>query len=162
MRPPAGRGPSSTLLTGVGPHRILNHMVYSEAAPDGLLDAVFGALADPTRRAIVARLAQSETTVGELARPLPMSLPAVGKHLGVLERARLVVRWREGRVRRVRLTPAAMRGADAWLAPYRRLWDDHIDRLAVHLGEFPFGEAPSDPSPPARRPPSPLTPESSA
>jgi len=132
-------------------------MVYSEALPDRALDAVFGALADPTRRAIVARLARGETTVGELARPLPMSLPAVGKHLGVLERAQLVERRREGRVRRVRLAPAApaaLRAADAWLAPYRRLWDDHLDRLAAHLGELPITGAPrGELSPPTQEPP---------
>ncbi len=130
-------------------------MVYSEAShgvvDDRALDAVFSALADPTRRAIVARLAQGETTVGDLARPLPMSLPAVGKHLGVLERARLVERRREGRVRRVRLAPAApsaLRTADAWLAPYRRSWDDHLDRLAAHLGEVPLGGSPVGETPP--------------
>jgi DNA-binding transcriptional ArsR family regulator len=108
-------------------------MVYS-ATP---LNAVFGALADPTRRAIVARLAVGETTVGELAHPFPMSLPAVGKHLAVLERAHLVERWRDGRVRRVRLIPATMRDATAWLDEYRQLWDNHLDRLAAHLGELP-------------------------
>lgn len=106
-------------------------MVYSH----GHLDALFGALADPTRRAIVARLAAGETTVGELARPFPMSLPAIGKHLVVLERARLVERRREGRAHRVRLVPAAMGDAAAWLEPYRRLWENHLDRLAEHLGE---------------------------
>src|SRR6185295_17987422 len=100
-------------------------MVYSQ----NRLDAVFGALADPTRRAIVARLASGETTVGELARPFPMSLPAIGKHLVMLERARLVERWREGRVRRVRLLPSAMRGAADWLDEYRRLWEHQLDRL---------------------------------
>jgi DNA-binding transcriptional ArsR family regulator len=106
-------------------------MVYSASR----LDSVFGALADPTRRAIVARLARGEITVGELARPFPMSLPAIGKHLVVLERARLVERRRDGRVRRVRLVPMAMGDAAAWLEPYRRLWENHIDRLAEHLGE---------------------------
>jgi DNA-binding transcriptional ArsR family regulator len=106
-------------------------MVYSASR----LDSVFGALADPTRRAIVARLARGEITVGELARPFPMSLPAIGKHLVVLERARLVERRRDGRVRRVRLVPMAMGDAAAWLEPYRRLWEHHLDRLAEHLGE---------------------------
>jgi DNA-binding transcriptional ArsR family regulator len=107
-------------------------MVYSQSS----LDAVFGALADPTRRAIVARLARGETTVGELARPFPMSLPAVGKHLVVLERARLVQRRRDGRVRHVCLTPTAMAHAADWLEPYRHLWEHHLDRLAAHLGEL--------------------------
>jgi DNA-binding transcriptional ArsR family regulator len=112
---------------------ILNHMVYTEPP----LDLVFGALADPTRRAIVARLAAGETTVGELARPFPMSLPAIGKHLVVLERAHLVERWRDGRVRRVRLIPAAMREVSTWLDSYRLLWEHQFDRLGAHLGEFP-------------------------
>jgi DNA-binding transcriptional ArsR family regulator len=107
-------------------------MVYSHAT----LDAVFGALADPTRRAIVGRLARGDMTVGALAQPFAMSLPAVGKHLTVLERARLVERWRDGRVRRVRLTPAAMRSAANWLEPYRLLWEHQLDRLAAHLGEM--------------------------
>jgi DNA-binding transcriptional ArsR family regulator len=75
-------------------------------------------------------------TVGALAQPFAMSLPAVGKHLTVLERARLVERWRDGRVRRVRLTPAAMRSAANWLEPYRLLWEHQLDRLAAHLGEM--------------------------
>jgi DNA-binding transcriptional ArsR family regulator len=113
-------------------------MVYSQTR----LDAVFGALADPTRRAIVARLAKGDTTVSELAHPFPMSLPAVGKHLTVLERAQMVERWRDGRVRRVRLVPAAMRHAGAWLDTYRELWESHLDRLAAHLGE-PVEDRPS-------------------
>lgn len=132
---------------------IVNRMVYTETPNTGSLDMVFGALADPTRRAIVARLAEGETTVGELARPFPMSLPAVGKHLVVLERARLVERWRDGRVRRVRLAPAPMHDAAAWLAPYRRLWEHQLDRLAAHLGEASPVELP--PGTPARGNPRP-------
>lgn len=111
----------------------LYHMVYSARA----LDAVFGALADPTRRAIVARLAAGPTTIGELARPFPVTLPAIGKHLTVLERARLVERWRDGRVRRVRLRPSAMRGVSLWLDDYRQLWERQLDRLAAYLDEPP-------------------------
>ena len=77
------------------------------------------------------------TTVGELARPFPVTLPAIGKHLTVLERARLVERWRDGRVRRVRLLPSAMRGAAVWLDDYRQLWDHQLDRLAAYLEEPP-------------------------
>ena len=106
-------------------------MVYSART----LDTVFGALADPTRRAILARLAAGPITIGELARPFPVTLPAIGKHLTVLERARLVERWRDGRVRRVRLCPAAMRGVSLWLDDYRRLWDRQLDRLAAYLDE---------------------------
>jgi DNA-binding transcriptional ArsR family regulator len=106
-------------------------MVYHQPP----LDAVFGALSDPTRRAMLARLASGDTTVSELARPFPMSLPAIGKHLSVLERAHLVERWRDGRVRRVRLEPGALRDAARWLDAYRRLWEHQLDRLAEHLGE---------------------------
>ena len=109
-------------------------MVYHTAT----LDRVFGALADPTRRAILASLVSGERTVSELAEPFPMSLPAIGKHLTVLERARLVERRRQGRVRHVRLTPTAMRVATTWLDPYRRFWEHHLDRLATHLGEKPI------------------------
>jgi DNA-binding transcriptional ArsR family regulator len=100
----------------------------------GSLDATFAALADPTRRAILHRLAAGETTVGALARPFHISLPAISKHLRVLERAGLLVRRRDGRVRRCRLVVRPMRAADAWIARYRRFWEHHLDRLARYLG----------------------------
>ena len=84
------------------------------------LDATFAALADPTRRAILARLALGETSVGELATPFAMSLPAVSKHLGVLEGAGLLTRERDGRVRRCRLEPGPLHSAADWIAQYRR------------------------------------------
>jgi DNA-binding transcriptional ArsR family regulator len=116
-------------------------MVYH---PDAPLDAVFGALADPTRRAIVRRLAGEPASVSDLARPFAMSLPAVTKHLAVLERAGLVHRWQVGRVRYCRLTPAPMRDAAGFLAPFRALWEHQLDNLAAYLGEPP---SPSHPSP---------------
>lgn len=100
---------------------------------DHQLDGVFAALADPTRRAILARLAEGEASVGDLAAPFAMSLPAVSKHLGVLERAGLLAREKDGRVRRCRLEPAPLRGAADWIGAYRRFWTGRFDALARHL-----------------------------
>lgn len=98
------------------------------------LDRIFGALADPTRRAIVERLAASDTlSVSEIARPLPMSLPAVMKHLDVLEGAGLVARRKAGRTVTCRLTAAPMEDAMGWLARYQRFWSESLDRLAAAL-----------------------------
>jgi DNA-binding transcriptional ArsR family regulator len=100
------------------------------------LDATFAALADPTRRAMLAHLARDgETPVSALAYPFRMSLPAVSKHLRVLEHAGLVVRRRDGRVRRCRLVARPMREADAWIARYRRFWEHQFDRLARYLDQ---------------------------
>jgi len=97
------------------------------------LNAVFAALACPTRRAIVTRLSTGEVSVSELAEPFAMSLPAVMKHLAVLERAGLVTHRRNGRVRRCRLIGARMGVADAWLAKYRRFWTQQFAALDAHL-----------------------------
>jgi DNA-binding transcriptional ArsR family regulator len=97
------------------------------------LDAVFSALADPTRRAIVMRLAEGEASVSELARPFDVSLPAVTKHLGVLERAGLLEHHKRGRVRRCRLVAEPMRAADDFLSTYRVFWERRLDSLASHL-----------------------------
>lgn len=97
------------------------------------LSETFSALADPTRRAILARLALGETTVSELARPFKMSGPAVSKHLKVLEHAGLIARSREAQWRPCRLEPDALKGVDAWLERYRRLWDERLDRLDDYL-----------------------------
>jgi DNA-binding transcriptional ArsR family regulator len=97
------------------------------------LDAVFSALADPTRRAIVVRLAEGEASVSELAEPFDVSLPAVTKHLAVLERAGLLEHHKRGRVRRCRLIAAPMRAADEWLSTYRVFWERRLDSLADHL-----------------------------
>jgi DNA-binding transcriptional ArsR family regulator len=93
----------------------------------------FAALADPTRRAILARLALGTTSVTELAEPFKMSLPAVSKHLKVLERAGLIARGREAQWRPCRIEPAALKDVDDWLEEYRRLWEARLDRLDDYL-----------------------------
>src|SRR4030042_255599 len=92
------------------------------------LSTTFAALADPTRRAILARLALGETTVNELARPFKMSGPAVSKHLKVLERAGLIERGREAQWRPCRIAPGGLKGVDEWLERYREFWDERLDR----------------------------------
>ena len=99
------------------------------------LDATFRALADPTRRAMLSRLSERESTVTELAKPFPMSLPAVTKHLGVLRDAGLVTQNREGRFRRCRLDPQPLREAGDWIAATRKFWDERLDALAAYLEE---------------------------
>jgi DNA-binding transcriptional ArsR family regulator len=105
------------------------------------LDATFAALADPTRRAILARLALGETSVGELAAPFEMSMPAVSKHLKVLERAGLIVRGREAQWRPCRLQAAPLKDANAWLERYRQFWEARLDRLEDYLHELRAKEA---------------------
>lgn len=97
------------------------------------LSAKFAALADPTRRAILARLASGEANVNELAAPFAMSLPAVSKHLKVLERAGLISRTREAQWRPCRLEAAALQPVDEWLALYRAQWEARFDRLDAYL-----------------------------
>jgi DNA-binding transcriptional ArsR family regulator len=99
----------------------------------GSLDATFAALADPTRRAILERLARGEAPVTELAAPFAMSLPAISKHLGVLEAAGLLTRARDGRVRRCCLAPGPMKAAAEWIASYRQFWEGQFDALADYL-----------------------------
>jgi len=99
----------------------------------GSLDTTFAALADPTRRRIMQRLSTGETAVSEIAGPFQMSLPAVMKHLMVLERAGLVRSIKEGRVRRARLNAAPMRKAAEWIAEYRIFWESNLDSLASYL-----------------------------
>jgi DNA-binding transcriptional ArsR family regulator len=98
-----------------------------------MLDATFAALSDSTRRAILARLALGETSVTELAKPFAMSLPAVSKHLKVLERAGLITRSREAQWRPCRIEPRALKDIDDWLAHYRRFYDESFDRLDAYL-----------------------------
>lgn len=100
------------------------------------LSSKFAALADPTRRAILARLVLGETSVTELAEPFAMSLPAVSKHLKVLEHAGLVTRGREAQWRPCKIEPAALKEVDDWLDEYRRFWDVRLDRLEEYLGEL--------------------------
>jgi DNA-binding transcriptional ArsR family regulator len=100
------------------------------------LSSVFAALADPTRRAILARLATGEATVNELAAPFPMSLQAISKHLKVLERAGLIVRGREAQWRPCRLDAGPIRDAVEWMEQYRRFWDERYERLDDYLSEL--------------------------
>jgi len=100
------------------------------------LSATFAALADPTRRAILARLALGETSVTELAEPFAMSMPAVSKHLKVLERAGLITRGREAQWRPCRIEVEALKPVDEWLENYRRLWEERFDRLDAYLREL--------------------------
>jgi DNA-binding transcriptional ArsR family regulator len=100
------------------------------------LSSTFAALADPTRRAILSRLALGETTVTELAKPFDISGPAISKHLKVLERAGLIVRGREAQWRPCRIELQALQGVDDWLDEYRRLWEQRLDRLDDYLREL--------------------------
>jgi DNA-binding transcriptional ArsR family regulator len=100
---------------------------------DDQLSSTFAALADPTRRAILARLALGETSVTELARPFEMSMPAVSKHLKVLERAGLIARGREAQWRPCRLDAGPLKDAASWIEEYRRFWDQSLDRLEDYL-----------------------------
>jgi DNA-binding transcriptional ArsR family regulator len=97
------------------------------------LSTTFAALADPTRRAILARLTEGEATVNQLAEPFPISLQAVSKHLKVLERAGLIVRGRSAQLRPSRLQGRALKEAADWLADYRGYWEESFDRLGEHL-----------------------------
>jgi DNA-binding transcriptional ArsR family regulator len=101
------------------------------------LDATFSALADPTRRAILARLAEDgEVTVNALAEPFPVSVQAISKHLKVLERAGLITRGRTAQLRPSRLEGAPLRDAANWLEQYREIWEGRLDRLALHLQDI--------------------------
>ena len=102
--------------------------------PADRLSTTFAALADPTRRAILARLALGSTSVTELAKPFEMSLPAVSKHLKVLERAGLIARGREAQWRPCRIEANALKEVDDWLERYRRLWEERLDRLEDRYG----------------------------
>ena len=100
------------------------------------LSATFAALADPTRRAILARLARGEATVKELAEPFAMSLPAVSKHLKVLQKAGLIEQGREAQWRPCRLQAAPLREAADWVSQYRKFWEDSLDRLDDYLKQL--------------------------
>jgi DNA-binding transcriptional ArsR family regulator len=104
--------------------------------PGDRLSVTFAALADPTRRAILARLAAGDASVTELAEPFDMSLPAVSKHLKVLERAGLIARGREAQFRPCRLEPAALDDVSDWVDRYRRVWEERLDRLDSFLREL--------------------------
>ena len=104
--------------------------------PVDRLSAAFSALADPTRRAILARLALGQTSVTELAKPFDISGPAISKHLKVLERAGLIARGREAQWRPCRIEVNGLKGVDDWLEEYRRLWEQRLDRLEGYLQEL--------------------------
>ncbi|MGH1480549.1 MAG: ArsR/SmtB family transcription factor [Geminicoccales bacterium] len=95
--------------------------------------ATFAALADPTRRAILARLSHGEASVSELSEPFPMSMPAISKHLKILEKADLITRTKSAQWRQCNLRPEGFRIAAAWLQDYERFWSESFDRLAEHL-----------------------------
>lgn len=124
--------------------------------PDDRLSHTFAALADPTRRAILARLIQGETSVTELAQPFAMSLPAVSKHLKVLEKAGLVSRGREAQWRPCKLDAGPLKDITDWLEPYRQLWEARFDRLEAYLARIQSEEAaarPAEPSPDTKEKP---------
>ena len=108
---------------------------YGRPIP-GRLDTTFAALADPTRRAILARLASGEVTVTALAEPFDMSLPAISKHLKVLERAGLIERRREAQWRPCRLTATPLAEVSQWVEQYRQHWEERLDRLEAYLHEL--------------------------
>lgn len=115
------------------------------------LSATFAALADPTRRAILARLAEGEASVNELAAPFDISLPAVSRHLKVLEAAGLISRSREAQVRPCKLEADALKRAHSWIEPYRRFWDASFERLDEYLAELQAQDA-KPPLPKTRTP----------
>jgi DNA-binding transcriptional ArsR family regulator len=107
------------------------------------LDATFMALADPTRRAIVARLARSDATVNELAAPFDMTLPGISKHLKVLERCGLISRTRHAQFRPCHLEPAALDAALGWIETNRRIWTERFDKLDAHLRDLQQASTPA-------------------
>ena len=114
------------------------------------LSTTFAALADPTRRAILARLSKGEATVGELAAPFDLSLPAISKHLKVLQRAGLVEQGRQAQWRPCRLTPEPLRDVSDWIGQYRKHWEERFDRIDAYLRDLQDKEQPDDADP--RRP----------
>jgi DNA-binding transcriptional ArsR family regulator len=122
---------------------MLNRSVYQTDSGQRVtvdqLSTTFAALADPTRRAILARLAEGEATVNQLAEPFPMTLQAVSKHLKVLERTGLIARARNAQRRPSRLQGEALKDAADWLAEYRRFWEESFERLEEHLREIQKG-----------------------
>jgi DNA-binding transcriptional ArsR family regulator len=119
-------------------------MVHRQAPPNASLNATFGALSDPTRRAILARLIERDFAVGELAQPFDMSLPAVSKHLRVLERAGLVRREKVSRIVRCRLQAEPMEAAARWLDQYQRFWTARLDALGRYLASRQEEPSPQD------------------
>jgi DNA-binding transcriptional ArsR family regulator len=120
----SARKPSGALLSDIPkPHG-------SESAS---LDRVFSALSSPTRRAILAKLSKGESTVTDLARPFDISLPAISKHIRILQQAHVITVARDGRTHRCRLAPVPLTNAERWIAFYRRMWEGQLDSLAEFL-----------------------------
>jgi len=115
------------------------------------LSATFAALADPTRRAILARLASGECSVTELAEPFEMSMPAVSKHLRVLERAGLIARWREAQWRPCRIEAGPLKDVADWTEHYRHIWEERLDRLGKYLQHMKSTEEKSHGRKPRRK-----------
>src|SRR6187455_2016891 len=116
-------------------HMVMEHVGYGPVT-GGHLSATFAALADPTRRAILARLAAGEATVTELAAPFDMSLPGISKHLKVLQRAGLIEQGRHAQWRPCRLAPEPLRDVAGWVEQYRRHWEESFERLSDYLREL--------------------------
>jgi DNA-binding transcriptional ArsR family regulator len=123
-------------MPGYFTNRLFNREVKTVPMPSAVLDRTFAALADPTRRAILARLASGEASVTELAEPFEMSLPAVSKHLKVLERAGLISRGRNAQWRPCRLDPGPLKDVAEWVERYRRFWEESYERLDSYLQEL--------------------------
>jgi DNA-binding transcriptional ArsR family regulator len=117
------------------------------------LDQTFSALSDPTRRAILARLTQGEASVGELAGPFDISLPAISRHLKVLQAANLIERQKDAQFRRCRLNAGPLRDAADWISRYQEFWEDQLDSLAEYLGEMNKAETGAKPDAPGPRKP---------
>ncbi len=127
--------------------RLINQLDKYKMMTEDSLSATFAALADPTRRAILARLAQGEASVTELAEPFAMSLPAVSKHLKVLERAGLIERSREAQWRRARLAVGPLQEVSDWIESYRRFWDESFAKLDDYLRELQAAQHADDTQP---------------
>ncbi len=110
------------------------------------LSTTFAALADPTRRAILERLASGDATVGELAEPFAMTMPAISKHLSVLERAGLITKSRDGQRRNCRITATPLKNATSWLNEYRRHWEANLENLDDYLNRIQQDRIPKGPS----------------
>ncbi len=119
---------------------LINASVKYEVPETDSLSLTFAALADPTRRAILARLSSGQATVTEIAEPFSLSLPGISRHLKVLERAGLIERGREAQWRPCRLRAEPLKAADDWIERYRRFWEERLDRLGDYLAEIQHKE----------------------
>ncbi len=127
-RPRGSQVPPLGMSTG-----LIRRPMSRSKHPSSSLDTTFSALSDPTRRAMIERLAEGELSVSELAKPFPVSLPAISKHLRVLEDAGLLSQERQGRILKCRLEPSPLMTTANWLAQYESLWEKHLDKFAKYL-----------------------------